>query len=161
MPDAAPMTAPDDKVTAELEKAQRIADALAVACRLPDKVPDFFACGGPVAEAYWSYFTPARITSLLAAISDLLKPHQPGRVVVFGATCERHEAHRHFSITGKEADDVRACPDCTATVYISCTGCPNGVSVDACPVRETITSALTGAQLSAQSKTSTEEEQCP
>jgi hypothetical protein len=56
---------------AELAKARRIADGLRFACRIPDKIPDFFACGGPAAEAYWSYFTPARIVSLLAAIEAL------------------------------------------------------------------------------------------
>jgi hypothetical protein len=83
---------------------------------------------------------------LLGAVEAVLKLHQPGRIMIFGYTCERHEAHRFFSITATEADDVRACPDCKATVYNSCTGCGPQVSVDACPVREAITSALTGAQ---------------
>ena len=63
---------PDDPVASTLAEAQRIADALHFACRLPDKTPDFFACGGPAAEAYWNYFTPARITALLAAIEAVL-----------------------------------------------------------------------------------------
>ena len=83
-----------------------------------------------------------------AALEAVLAPHQPGRRVVFGSTCKRHEAHRHFSITSAEADDVRACPDCSATVYTSCTGCVTGVSVDACPVRLAITAALTGKEAS-------------
>lgn len=83
---------------------------------------------------------------LLKAVEAVLAPHQPGRRVVFGSTCERHEAHRHFSITATEADDVRACPDCTATVYTSCAGCGVGMSVDECPVREAITSALAGKE---------------
>lgn len=72
--------APDTPAAALLAEAQRIADALGFACRIPDKVPDFFACGGPAAETYWSYFTPARITSLLAAIEALtsaLTRHRP------------------------------------------------------------------------------------
>jgi len=56
-----------------LAESQRIADALAFACRLPDKKPDFFACGGPAAEAYWEHFTPARVSSLLAAIGAVLE----------------------------------------------------------------------------------------
>jgi len=81
---------------------------------------------------------------LLVAVERVLELHQPGRVKVFGYTCKRHENHRFFSITRTEADDVRACRDCTATVYSSCTGCGPQVSVDACPVREAITAALTG-----------------
>lgn len=81
---------------------------------------------------------------LLKAVEAVLKLHQPGRVAILGALCERHEAHRHFSITRTEADDVRACPDCTATVYASCTGCPPGVDVEACVIRTAITRALTG-----------------
>ena len=63
----------DDRVASTLAEAQRIADALGFACRIPDKTPDFFACGGPAAEAYWAYFTPARISSLLAALEAVLK----------------------------------------------------------------------------------------
>ena len=131
-------------VSVTLAEAKRIADTLAFACRIPDKVPDFTACGGPAAEAYWAYFTSARITSLLAAIEAVLELHQPGRIKVFGYTCKSHEQHRFFSITSTEAGDVRACGQCTATVYNACTGCGPQVSVDACPVREAITAALTG-----------------
>ena len=133
-----------DPVSVTLAEAKRIADTLAFACRIPDKVPDFTACGGPAAEAYWAYFTPARITSLLAAIEAVLELHQPGRIKVFGYTCKSHEQHRFFSITSTEAGDVRACGQCTATVYNACTGCGPQVSVDACPVREAVTTALTG-----------------
>ena len=66
MPDA-------DRVAATLAGAKRIADGLQVACRIPDKTPDFTACGGPAAEAYWDYFTPARISSLLAAVEAARK----------------------------------------------------------------------------------------
>lgn len=57
-----------DDPGAELAKAKRIADGLQFACRIPDRKPDFTACGGPAAETYWEYFTPARIASLLAAV---------------------------------------------------------------------------------------------
>ena len=60
-------------VSVTLAEAKRIADTLAFACRIPDKVPDFTACGGPAAEAYWAYFTPARTASLLAAIEAVLE----------------------------------------------------------------------------------------
>ena len=70
MPDAG-------RVASTLAEAKRIADGLQFACRLPDKTPDFFACGGPAAEAYWNYFTPARISSLLAAIEAVLKLADP------------------------------------------------------------------------------------
>ncbi len=83
---------------------------------------------------------------LLAALRAVLEPHKPGRVTILGALCKHHENHRHFSITRTEADDVRACPDCAATVYTSCAGCGPRVSVDACPVRETVTRELTGKE---------------
>jgi len=83
---------------------------------------------------------------LLAAVEAVLKDHQPGRVKVFGYTCKSHEQHRFFSITSTEAGDVRACGQCTATVYNACTGCGPQVSVDACPVREAVTTALTGQE---------------
>jgi len=86
------------------------------------------------------------VTLLVMAIEDVLKPHQPGRVTILGALCKHHENHRHFSITSTEADGVRACPDCTATVYNSCTGCGPQVNVDACPVRTVITRALAAAR---------------
>lgn len=81
---------------------------------------------------------------LVKAVEAVLAQHQPGRVAIIGVVCKRHEAHRNFSIDAREAADVRACPDCMATVYASCTGCATGVSVDACPVRGAITRALTG-----------------
>lgn len=81
---------------------------------------------------------------LLAAVEAVLKPHQPGRNVVFGDTCELHEGHRHFSITEPEARSVRDCPDCSATVYVSCYGCGPHMPLDSCPVRAAITRALTG-----------------
>lgn len=83
---------------------------------------------------------------LLGVVEAVLKWHQPGRVAILGSLCERHESHRHFSITRTEADGVRACPDCAATVYASCTGCGPGVSVDACPYRLAITRELTGKE---------------
>jgi hypothetical protein len=59
-----PVPLPAD-LDAELARAKQIANGLQFACRLPDRKPDFTACGGPAAEAYWEYFTPARILSLL------------------------------------------------------------------------------------------------
>ena len=83
---------------------------------------------------------------LLKAVDDVLKPHQPGPVTIFGSLCKRHENHRYFSITATEADDVRACPDCEATAYASCSGCGHPVPVDSCPVRAAIGAALTGKE---------------
>lgn len=62
----------DGKVAAALDEAKRIADGLNFACRNPDWAPDFTGCGGPAAEAYWNYFTPARVTSLVAALGEAL-----------------------------------------------------------------------------------------
>ena len=62
-----------DDLAATLAGAKRIADGLQFACRSAAYTPDFTGCGGPAAEAYWDYFTPARIVSLLAAIEAVLK----------------------------------------------------------------------------------------
>jgi hypothetical protein len=62
-----------DDLTASLEQSRRIATDLLFACRDPNRRPDFFACGGPAAEAYWEHFTPARVTSLLDAVEAVLK----------------------------------------------------------------------------------------
>jgi hypothetical protein len=86
------------------------------------------------------------VPRLLAAVEAVLAPHQPGRIVVFGSLCSRHEAHRYFSITAVEAASVRDCPECTATVYPSCTGCGPQVSAERCPIRHAITRALTGEE---------------
>ena len=82
---------------------------------------------------------------LLAIPCALLKAHQPGRFVIAGETCKHHEVHRHFSIDGNEAASVRDCPDCTATVYRQCTGCP--VPVDHCTIRSAIAAALSGEEV--------------
>lgn len=57
----------------ELAKAKRIAGSLQFACRDPARKPDFTACGGPAAEAYWEYFTPARSVSLVKALEKVLE----------------------------------------------------------------------------------------
>ena len=86
--------------------------------------------------------------SLLAAIEAVLKLHQPGPVTIIGTLCKRHSNHRYFSITSTEAEDVRACQDCEAMVYRSCSGCGHPAPVDMCPVREAIRAALARTGLS-------------
>lgn len=44
-----------------LAEDKHFADGLMFACRIPEKVPDFGACGGPAAEAYWRHFDPRRM----------------------------------------------------------------------------------------------------
>ena len=101
-----------DPVSVTLAEAKRIADTLAFACRIPDKVPDFTACGGPAAEAYWAYFTPARIVSLLAAVEAVLeKAHEweaasDARPLVrrgYAAECFRAAIVR--ALAGEESSD--------------------------------------------------------
>ena len=81
---------------------------------------------------------------LFAAVQKALAQHRPGRLVILGALCSRHENHRHFSITGTEAASVRDCPDCAAAVWTSCAGCPPPMPLDSCPVRTAISAALLG-----------------
>ena len=47
-------------IKARLDEDRRTAEGLAVAARIPDRRPEFFACGGPAAEAYWDHFHPYR-----------------------------------------------------------------------------------------------------
>jgi hypothetical protein len=86
------------------------------------------------------------VPRLLAAVEAVLAQHQPGRVVILGALCRQHEAHRHFSITSAEAEAVTACPSCTATVHVTCTGCGAPASLDFCPARNAIARELLGEE---------------
>ena len=54
----------DDLITfceARLAEDRQRAEGLLFACKLPEKLPDFRACGGPAAEAYWEHFGPRRM----------------------------------------------------------------------------------------------------
>lgn len=73
----------------------------------------------------------ARQSALVAALEAVLARHVPGRVMIMGSLCAKHEAHRHFSISITEANDVRDCPDCGAAVLTTCTGC--GAVYGHCP----------------------------
>jgi hypothetical protein len=88
----------------------------------------------------------ADVPRLLAAVTDLLALHQPGVVVILGDLCKQHENHRFFSITATEAAGVRDCPDCQATVYNACTGCPSPSRLDRCHARQAIARALLGEE---------------
>jgi len=77
------VSTPDD-LTATLSEAQRIADGLQFACRIPDKTPDFTSCGGPAAEAYWAYFAPSRLSAFLRALDAVLKLTGEARGVHWG-----------------------------------------------------------------------------
>jgi hypothetical protein len=118
---------------------------------MPD-TPDPAICIAEIREDVRSGWTAeardrireVHVPALLAAVEGVLAQHQPGRAVILGALCTRHEAHRHFSITSAEAADVMACPDCAAAVYVSCTGCGPQVPLDSCPARVIISRELSG-----------------
>lgn len=119
-----------DPVSVTLAEAKRIADTLAFACRIPDKVPDFTACGGPAAEAYWAYFTPARIVSLLAAV---------GRVLEMAAEWSAESAGLeggHRGLADHGADKLRTAMYARSVALQDC----------ADQFREAITAALTGQE---------------
>ena len=84
--------------------------------------------------------------ALLGALEAVLARHQPGRVMILGKLCRKHEDYRHFSISATEADEVGQCPACMATVYVSCTGCGVPRPLDDCPDRRAISAALTGTE---------------
>ena len=143
-----PAAAPDgDPVSVTLAEAKRIADTLAFACRIPDKVPDFTACGGPAAEAYWAYFTPARIVSLLAAVGRVLELHRkqdkPVRSWDLDLRCAAHDWTKRVI---RSFDAVRDCPDCRYTEYYACSHCRCPDDARPCPTVRAITAALTGQE---------------
>ena len=97
-----------DDLTSTLAEAKRIADALQFACRYPDRKPDFTWCGGPAAEAYWTYFTPARITALLAALERHMNWFTAEKDVrVCGGCLMNKPCPDELALTGKEPDDAR------------------------------------------------------
>ena len=98
----------------------------------------------PFSPALCIELSQADVPALLGALEAVLALHQPGRVLILGRLCRKHEAHRHFSITSTEVEGVRDCPDCEATILTSCTGCGGGLSFDHCPARKAISAALIG-----------------
>lgn len=116
-----PETTTQDRVAAYLEEVRADADDEAAGLTAERDVP-----------------------RLLAALEAVLAQHQPGRIAVLGALCSRHKDHRYFSITSTEAADVTACPDCAATVYVSCEGCGLPMRLDSCPARAAISRELSG-----------------
>jgi hypothetical protein len=79
----------------------------------------------------------------LADVAEaVLALHQRSRFVLLGALCKGHAVCRDFSITSNEADHVGDCPDCSATVSVSCTcGYPD---LERCPHRLAIARELLG-----------------
>jgi len=145
-----------DSAAVILAEAKRTADALAFACRVPDKVPDFSACGGPAAEAYWSYFTPARVASFLAAVEAVLELHHPKPLygLAFGGLGQDKPLCAHDPDTDPDAhfegdDGYWYCRD--KITAQACAQCADEDAADLwaewpCPTYLAITSALTGEQ---------------
>ena len=97
-----------DQLASTLAEAKRIADALGFACRLPDRKPDFTGCGGPAAEQYWNYFTPARVTALLAALERHMNWFTAEKDVrVCGGCLMNKPCPDELALTGQEAPDGR------------------------------------------------------
>jgi hypothetical protein len=118
---------------ARLAEAKSAADALKFACRLPDKEPDFTACGGPAAEAYWRYFNPDFMLDAIDGLRKLAGLHginsEPekrldgkltGHTVYWCWTCEHDrdyqyipdrtegcETHRHVAAIFRHHPDYR------------------------------------------------------
>ena len=99
---------------------------------------EYVAAPGPLGQL------GREVLLLRDALEAVLAQHQPGRIVVLGALCPKHENHRHFSITSTEAASVMDCRECAATVYDSCAGCGPQVRLDSCPVRSAISASLLG-----------------
>jgi hypothetical protein len=62
-------------IEARLAEDKHYAQGLMFACRIPEKKPDFYACGGPAAEAYWAHFGPARMLRDVEAGHLILARH--------------------------------------------------------------------------------------
>ena len=73
---------------ARLAEDKERADGLLFACRIPDKLPDFRACGGPAAEMYWERFNPRRMLAEADAKRLVLAGHLPVESA-YGLTCKR------------------------------------------------------------------------
>lgn len=63
-------------VKARLAEDDERARGLQFACRIPEKIPDFTAAGGPAAETYWAHFTPQRMARELEAARRLLDRYE-------------------------------------------------------------------------------------
>lgn len=102
--------------------------------------------GSPSEDADPDFVIAARSFAprLRAALDAVLALHQPGPAVVLGALCRDHRVLRNFSITAAEADRLRDCPRCSATVTLSC-GCGHH-DVESCPHRVAITRELLGKE---------------
>ena len=95
-----------DDLASTLAEAKRVTDTLQFACRLPGKTPDFTFCGGPAAEAYWNYFTPARITALLAALERHMNWFTAEKDVrVCGGCLMNKPCPDELALTGQESGD--------------------------------------------------------
>jgi len=73
---------------ARLAEDRERADGLLTACRIPERLPDFRACGGPAAEVYWERFTPGRMLAEADAKRLVLAGHLPVESI-YGLTCKR------------------------------------------------------------------------
>jgi hypothetical protein len=62
-----------DFIAARVAEDKGAADTLQFACRIPEKIPDFFSAGGPAAEAYWQHFTPHRAADQADATRRLVQ----------------------------------------------------------------------------------------
>lgn len=103
-----------DDLFSSLKEARRIADGLQFACRDPERKPNFTFAGGPAAEAYWEYFHPARVVSLLAALRAVLELADEAvleTIDASGAACSwdldpaKVRAAISSSLSGKEKND--------------------------------------------------------
>jgi Family of unknown function (DUF6221) len=81
-------------LTARLDEDAKVADALYFAARIPDKVPDFFAAGGPAAEQFWGRFDPAWVLREVEAKRAILAEHTsvPSRYIE-SSTCALCSVH--------------------------------------------------------------------
>jgi hypothetical protein len=66
-------------IEARLAEDERKAEGLLFAARIPEKKPDFFACGGPAAEAYWEHFEPKRMLGDVEAKRAIVEEYRKAR----------------------------------------------------------------------------------
>ena len=123
---------PDSDPSTTLAEAKRIADGLAIRMPHPGR-PRLLFLGGPAAEAYWNYFTPARIPSLLAAIEAVLEETADWKKT--SAILDRR-AERAADSGRLSGPATSALLSGRAQAYLDC----------ASAVRQIITRALTGQE---------------
>ena len=112
-------------------------------------VPSTTSTTNPATSTTSATTTTVRATTTTSAAPNVWRPSSASSISwdwQIGTVPTPHAGLGMVDIDGfdNSAADVTACPDCPATVYVSCAGCGPHVPLDSCPVRTAISAALLG-----------------